>query len=277
METAAMNDRSDLSGPIRRGWNRAAASYSDGLGIHLEPVARHLSDCLTPCLVPPVLDLACGPGMVLSILVGTETAGVFCDFSWDMVRIARSRPGGFHGVVADQDRLPFSTGSFGTVASSMGTIFSADPAAQFPEIARILTSGGLYGFTAWGRPEECALGAVSSSVIGRWPYPYEGQMPSLESPYSAGRTDWLESVSARSGFVIDQVESGILAFRFPDRDAAARALLGTGRFSLLSVGAPEREAELFELAREAFIPHRDGPGGAVSLSNRYFVFLLRRI
>lgn len=272
-----MNERSDLSGPIRRGWNRAAASYRDGLGIHLEPVARHLSDRLSSRLVPPVLDLACGPGTVLSLVGRAGIPGVFCDFSRDMVRIARSRPGGFHGVVADQDRLAFASGSFGTVASSMGTIFSADPAAQFPEVARILKSGGRYGFTAWGRPEECALGAVSSWVIGRWPYPYEGQMPSLESPYSAGRTDWLESVATRSGFQIDLAEAGTLAFRFPDRDAAARALLGTGRFSLLSVGAPEREEELFELAREAFLPHRDDPGGSVSLSNRYYVFLLRRV
>lgn len=272
-----MGDAADRSGPIRNGWNRAAFSYRNGLGIQLEPVARHLANLLSPRFRPPVLDVACGPGTVLSFLCGTGTAlGIGCDFSLEMVRIARVRVGDALGVVADQDRLPFADASFGTVVSSMGTIFSSDPEAQIHEIARILESGGCYGFSAWGRPEECALRAVSESVIRDWPYPYDGQIPSLESPYSSGRTEWLESVSSRSDFVIEHVESGELAFRFGDRAAAAQAILGTGRFALLLAGAPGRKEELFERAREAFVPHADGTGGRVELSNRYHVFVFRK-
>ncbi len=272
-----MSERMDRSGPIRNAWNRAAPLYRKGLGIQLEPVAKHLSGLLAPHLLAPVLDLACGPGTVLSLLCGTgDSLGIGCDFSLEMVRIARFRVGGALGVVADQDRLPFANRSFQTVASSMGTIFSSDPEAQVPEIARILNPGGYYGFSAWGRPEECALRAVSETVIREWPYPYEGQIPSLESPYSSGRTDWLESVSSQAGFGIDRVETGELVFRFPDRDEAVRALLGTGRFALLLESAPGRERELFERARASFGLHTDRTTGLVELSNRYHVFVLRK-
>jgi SAM-dependent methyltransferase len=272
-----MGEQVDRSGPIRSGWNRAAVTYREGLGIQLEPVAKHLSGLLALHSMPPVLDLACGPGTVLTLLCGKgDILGVGCDFSMEMVRIARARIGGALGVVADQDRLPFADASFQTVASSMGTIFSSDPEAQIPEIARILKPGGSYGFSAWGRPEECALRAVSEVVIREWPYPYEGEIPKLESPYSPGPTEWLEAVSARAGFGIDRVEPGELVFRFPDRDAAARAILGTGRFALLLEGAPGRERELFDRARTAFSPHADRTTGQVELSNRYHVFLLRK-
>lgn len=277
-----MNESGNRGGFIRKGWEKAARGYRDGLGVHLEPVARHLADLLRPVKRFPVLDLACGPGTVLKYVWNSdpEGPGIGCDFSREMVGIAVSRVRLSCGVVADQDNLPFAPKSFGTVASSMGTIFSTAPDRQIPEIAGVLSPGGVYGFSAWGKPEECELRGVSESVIGNWPYPYEGKMPPLESPYSAGRTDWLESVSRKAGFRIDRVESGKLTFRFPDRDTAARALVETGRLALLLQDLPnnpEYERELLERAREAFSPHTDPGTGVVSLANSYHVFVLIRM
>ena len=263
--------------PIRQGWEQAAPLYREGLGIHLGEIAGRLADLLSPLPALPVLDLACGPGTVLSALRlknGIRDA-VGCDFSLRMVEFARKTAAGCCGVVADQDFLPFAPESFGTVVSSMGTIFSRDPASQIQKIAQILKPGGKYGFSAWGKPEETALGAVSRKVIDSWPYVYKGQIPPLESPYSAGRSAWLEHHSREAGLTVDRVVSDRIVFRFPDTFAAAKAIVGTGRFALLMDGGG-REKELLERSMEAFSPHRNPATGKVELENRYHLFVLVR-
>ncbi|MHB1286577.1 MAG: class I SAM-dependent methyltransferase [Leptospirales bacterium] len=276
-----MGDPGTVSGLIRKGWETAAHAYKEGIGPQIEPVSVHLSEVLRAVLAPPVLDLACGPGTALRHVWRDDPgfSGFGCDFSREMVKIARGRVRGAGGIVADQDLLPFAAESFMTVVSSMGTIFSSDPGRQIDEVARILKPGGVYGFSAWGRAEECELRGVSETVIQGWPHPYEGWIPPLESPYSSGRTSWLESVSARAGLRIDRVESGSVTFRFPDRDSAARALLGTGRFALLlrnDPDRPDRGDELVERTRAAFTPHADPYSGVVLLTNRYHLFVLAR-
>jgi len=263
--------------PIRLGWDQAAPLYRDGLGIHLGEIAGRLADLLTPLPRLPVLDLACGPGTVLSALLAKNGIpdAVGCDFSIRMVEFARKTAAGSCGVVADQDSLPFVPESFGTVVSSMGTIFSRDPASQIQQISRILKPGGKYGFSAWGKPEETALGAVSRKVIDNWPYAYKGQIPPLESPYSAGRSPWLEHQSMKAGLTVDRVLSDRIVFRFPDTVSAAKAIIGTGRFALLMAGEG-REKELLEQAMEAFLPHRNPDTGKVELENRYHLFVLVR-
>lgn len=273
MEPGRTNDET----PIRLGWERAAPRYREGLGIHLEEIAGRLADLLAPLSPSPVLDLACGPGTVLSALQQKNAIqnSVGCDFSLRMVEFARKTAAGCCGVVADQDFLPFAPESFGTVVSSMGTIFSRDPTSQIREIGRILKPGGKYGFSAWGKPEETALGAVSRKVIDDWPYSYKGQIPPLESPYSSGRSAWLGHHGGEAGLTVDKVVSDRIVFRFPDTVAAAKAIIGTGRFALLLDGEG-REEELLARAMDAFLPHRDPATGRVELENRYHLFVLVR-
>jgi SAM-dependent methyltransferase len=263
---------------MRRGWEQAAARYREGLGLHLGEIGKKVSSMVLPLPPGPVLDLACGPGTVLEAVsrVQGRYVNVGCDFSFRMVRFARHSVEKSQGVVADQDALPFSSGSFGVVVSSMGTIFSRDPEKQLQEIARLLKTGGKFGFSAWGKPEETALGEVSRTVLRTWPHPYEGHVPPLESPYSAGRSAWLEEVTASAGLVVRSVQPDRIVFRFPDVETAARALVGTGRFSLVLEGKEELEEELLDRTRQAFLPHRDPRTGQVQLENRYYLFVLEK-
>lgn len=261
---------------MRQGWEQAASRYREGLGIHLGEIGKKLSLLLAPLPPGPVLDLACGPGTVLGEVrqFPERFVGVGCDFSFRMVRYACQSVPGSQGVVADQDDLPFAPESFGAVVSSMGIIFSRKPEQQLQAIARLLKPGGKCGFSAWGKPEETALGEVSRTVIGAWPHPYEGHVPPLESPYSVGKSAWLEDQCASAGLIVKKVLPERIVFRFPDVDAASRALVGTGRFSLILQGKEELEEELLERTREAFLPHRDFRTGRVELENRYSLFIL---
>lgn len=263
---------------IRGGWERAAADYRKGFGLHLEEIAHRLAALLPASLPSPVLDLACGPGTVLWALKGRQRPdrSVGCDFSHRMLGFSRERVALSHGVVADQDLLPFAPQSFGTVVSSMGTIFSRDPEGQLRAIAHLLVPGGVFGFSAWGRPEETELGAVSRRIVADWPHPFEGALPPLESPYSPGRSDWLDRMTQDAGFAVRDVASHEHRFRFPDTRSAAEAIAGTGRLALLVAGRPELREELIRRAEAAFLPHRDPMSGRVELSNRYHLFVLER-
>ncbi len=263
---------------IRGGWERAAADYRKGFGLHLEEIAHRLAALLPASLPSPVLDLACGPGTVLWALKGRQRPdrSVGCDFSHRMLGFSRERVALSHGVVADQDLLPFAPQSFGTVVSSMGTIFSRDPEGQLRAIAHLLVPGGVFGFSAWGRPEETELGAVSRRIVADWPHPFEGALPPLESPYSPGRSDWLDRMTQDAGFAVRDVASHEHRFRFPDTRSAAEAIAGTGRLALLVAGRPELREELIVRAEAAFLPHRDPVSGRVELSNRYHLFVLER-
>lgn len=277
MDSMSESDAKQSSiNPIRIGWEHAAPDYKAGLGVYLEKIGDRLAERLLPHLSFPALDLACGPGTAVSALLKGGAAGpcVGCDFSREMVSFTRDRIAGCHGVVADQDALPFAPGTFRTVVSSMGTIFSRDPFSQLQNIGRILQEGGHYGFSAWGNPEETALGAISKTVIEGWPYPFEGLIPPLETPFSEGAKEIALSMINKAGFSLVNVAADWLTFRFPNAADAARAIVGTGRFSLLLLNAPHRKTELLQRAAEAFSSHRDPASGQIALANRYHIFIL---
>ncbi|MGC8529870.1 MAG: class I SAM-dependent methyltransferase [Leptospirillia bacterium] len=263
---------------IRHGWERAAPSYRESFGQALAEISQALARMLPLPLPGPVLDLACGPGTAMAAIDRHHgpALAVGCDFSHTMAGFARKAVASGHGVVADQDRLPFAPGTFGTVVSSMGTIFSRDPRAQLSSISLILKERGHFGFSAWGEPHDTALSEVSRRIVALWPYPLFQTMPPLETPYSRGESPWLFEAAREAHLSVRSVTSHWLVFRFSDKREAARALAGTGRLALLTEGDPMKEEELLEIAMEAFRPHEDPRTGRVELSNRYHLFHLTR-
>lgn len=264
---------------IRQGWERAAPSYRTGFARALTEISEALARMLPSPLPGPVLDLACGPGTAMAEISRHhgQIFSVGCDFSHNMAVFARKAVEKGQGVVADQDRLPFAPGTFGTVVSSMGTIFSRDPAAQLKNLSLILREAGHLAFSAWGEPHETPIREVSRNIVSLWPYPLSQVVPPLETPYSQGESSWLSDSAREACFAICSVTSHWLPFRFADREEAARALTGTGRMALLTEGDPRKERELLALAREAFRPYEDPRSGRVELASRYHLFHLVRL
>lgn len=262
---------------IRESWDNASKGYRDGLGLQLHPVAVGLANLLPERLSGPVLDLACGPGTVLFYLSRKceGLGGIGCDFSLEMGKLARERNPGSKAVVADQDCLPFRSGSFAAVVSSMGTIFSSDHGSQLKMISRILMDGGLLGFSSWGEKKDCALRRVSEGVTKNWPHSIPEVVPSLDSPFAFGESDWMRKASLEAELELLKVESRELVFDFPNIFEAGNSLLHTGRFALLLKNHPEWEEPLTNLTREHFYPYQE-PSGRVRLSNRFHLFVLRK-
>jgi SAM-dependent methyltransferase len=262
---------------IRESWDHASKGYRDGLGSQLHRIAMRLENMLPDRFPGPVLDLACGPGTVLFYLSQKRrgVSGIGCDFSIEMGKIARERNPGVQAVVADQDCLPFRNESFGAVVASMGTIFSADHGLQLQMISQILRSGGLLGFSAWGEKKDCALRRVSEEVTKKWPHSTPEAVPSLDSPFASGMSDWMNKASSDAGLEVLKVESGDLVFDFENLSEAASSLVHTGRFALLLKDHPEWLEPLRELTLEHFYPYQES-SGRVRLSNRFHLFLLKK-
>ena len=103
-----------------------------------------------------VLDIGCGTGQTTRDAARAAADGLALgvDLSGQMVALAR-RLAAEHGIVnarfekADAQIHPFPAASFDVVISRTGTMFFADPARAFANIARSLRPGGRLALLVW--------------------------------------------------------------------------------------------------------------------------------
>ena len=151
-----------------------------------EPYAADLAQRLAAGIAGPVLETACGTGILTRRLRAHLEAGtrlVATDLSAAMLDYARTRLADLPGVEwreADAAHLPFSSSSFAAVVCQLGLMFVPDKAAAMREarrVARFRHRGGHSGTGARRRrpslPGEQpgdrgrrASGAQSRSGIG---------------------------------------------------------------------------------------------------------------
>ena len=125
---------------VRRNRDRAAARFSEHDFLFCEVTERlldRLDDVARP--FPLVLDLGCRTGLV-GRLRGTrgriETL-VQCDLSEAMARAAG-------GLVADEETLPFASGTFDLVLSALSLHWTNDLPGALAQIRSILKPDGFF-------------------------------------------------------------------------------------------------------------------------------------
>lgn len=107
-----------------------------------------------------VLDIGCGTGQTTRDAARTAADGLALgvDLSGQMIALARRLAAG-HGIAnarfeqADAQIHPFPAASFDVAISRTGTMFFADPAAAFTNIARALRPGGRLALLVWQGPQ----------------------------------------------------------------------------------------------------------------------------
>lgn len=133
------------NGPEGRAWARHAEREPDRpTGLH-EPLLA--AAAVAPC--DRVLDVGCGTGQAtrLAAAAASEGHATGVDLSRPMIEQAReiARQAGLTNttfLAADVQVHRFPRRSFDVAISHFGTMFFADPAAAFTNIARALRSGG---------------------------------------------------------------------------------------------------------------------------------------
>jgi ubiquinone/menaquinone biosynthesis C-methylase UbiE len=137
-----------------QGWERVADQYESAWSGLTRLFIPHLLDAVKVAKGDRLLDVACGPGYVAeaALVLGAEPIGV--DFSAEMVRLAKDRNPKIEFREGDAQVLDFADGSFDVVVMNFGVLHLSKPEQSFAEAARVLRSGGRFGFTVWAGPEH---------------------------------------------------------------------------------------------------------------------------
>jgi malonyl-CoA O-methyltransferase len=141
---------------VRRAFDRSAATFDAGAGVHAEIRSRLLERLDVVRLTPEaILDLGAGTGHGSRALQDRYPRArvVALDLSRQMLVHARRqqrwlRP--FQRVVADAHRLPIRAASVDMVFSNLMLQWSHDPDAVFAEIRRVMRPQGLVTFATLG-------------------------------------------------------------------------------------------------------------------------------
>jgi ubiquinone/menaquinone biosynthesis C-methylase UbiE len=113
-----------------------------------EAVTNRFKGAIASRTTGVMLDLACGPGMLLASLASIMRLSVGVDVTPKMVQMARARcraasPANTQFVESIAECLPFATAAFDCVVTRLSIHHFLDPLVVLREVKRILKSDGL--------------------------------------------------------------------------------------------------------------------------------------
>jgi ubiquinone/menaquinone biosynthesis C-methylase UbiE len=148
--------------------------YDRYLGpVLFEPYAADLARRVASYGVGPVLEMACGTGIVTQQLrahLAPEVAIVATDLSQPMLDYAQNKLTSLKNVnwrQADIAALPFPDASFATVVCQFGLMFVPDKQAAFREVRRVLKKDGLFAFNVWDSMNENRYAHLTHETLAK--------------------------------------------------------------------------------------------------------------
>jgi ubiquinone/menaquinone biosynthesis C-methylase UbiE len=139
-----MADREAL---IREEFSRQAETMASAALFNDAGVLARIREAAQITASTRILDVACGPGIVIAALAPGAAEAVGCDITPHMLEKLRQRcaKAGLTNVRAVPGRaeaLPFEDATFDVVVSRSALHHFPDPAAALREMARVVRSGG---------------------------------------------------------------------------------------------------------------------------------------
>ena len=117
------------------------------------------------------LDVACGTGDVAIALrerLGHQVLVTGCDFSPEMLSLARKKSNQVQWHDGDALALPFGSEIFDLVTMAFGLRNVRDPQLALQELARVLRPGGTVAILEFGEPERTGLGTLLGTLLQRF-------------------------------------------------------------------------------------------------------------
>lgn len=210
------------------------------------------------------LDIASGtgePSITIAQCVGATGFPVACDFSPEMLGVARGRAlaldmDWLRFTVADMHALPFATKTFDAVTCRFGLMSAKDPVAAAAEARRVLRPGRKAAWLVWGPFEEnTEFYAVRPTVMA-----FLGEPVPTEPPrrHRFGAPGTLTRILEKAGFadVEERKVGDVRDVPVNERSWQSRVdrALAERNVELSQV----EHAELDSLVREKLEPWRDG-------------------
>jgi ubiquinone/menaquinone biosynthesis C-methylase UbiE len=164
---------------------RQQAAWSSGdyavVGTTLQIVGEELCEALDLRAGRKVLDVAAGNGMVSLAAARRWCEVVSTDYVPSLLERGRARASAEGLTIefreADAEALPFADGSFDTVVSTFGVMFTPNQDRAAAELARVCKSGGKIGLANW--TPEGFIGQVFKTLGKYIPPPAGAKSPLL--------------------------------------------------------------------------------------------------
>jgi ubiquinone/menaquinone biosynthesis C-methylase UbiE len=126
-------------------FTQQAIPFSTAPGIKDQTALQLLVDSSNVTAAETVLDVACGPGLVVRAFAGSASHVTGIDMTPAMIARARELIGGLPNVsfdLGDVNALPYEAGEFDVVVSRFAFHHFVDPRAVLGEMKRVCKPGG---------------------------------------------------------------------------------------------------------------------------------------
>jgi len=217
--------------------------YDRYLGpVLFEPYAADLVRRVAVHVTGPVLEMACGTGIVTQQLrahLAPEVEIVATDLSQPMLDYARTKLATLNNVdwrQADIAALPFPDTSFAAVVCQFGLMFVPDKQAAFREARRVLNQGGLFAFNVWDGIAANPFAHIAHETLATL---FPADPPQFHTPFTFNDHAVLRQLLTTHGFRNIQLETVTLEARSESAKALA---IGFIQGSPLSATIQERGA-----------------------------------
>ena len=215
-----------------------------------------------------VLDVGCGVGAFLELVVDRGGVPSGIDASETLVALARERLPGADLRVGDMEALPYADAGFDLVTGFNAFFFADDMVAALREAGRVARRGAPVVIQVWGDHERCELEALKAIIRPYLP----PRPPDAPADPDFSQPGILEELAIAAGLTPESDFTVRWPYRFEDAEVLGRAMMAPAGIAAL-VG-PDREAEV----RTAMIDGLSGfrtADGAYELENDFRVLVAR--
>ena len=154
-------------------WDDFAEKYEEKLEVSTTEGCKGLVSLMKLDKAKRVLEVACGTGNGIPFIkekVDEGTEIIACDFSRELIRKANLKGLGVQLLIADNLALPFENEGFDRYIANLSLHIVPDADKMLAEAFRVLKSGGLAGFTVWGKRSETNLFEIMNNSVERAGY-----------------------------------------------------------------------------------------------------------
>jgi ubiquinone/menaquinone biosynthesis C-methylase UbiE len=186
---------------VAQHYSREAARFADSWGPNLLAISRGLLAELPLADAGCVLDVGCGPGLLLGELhaVAPRAIVVGVDPAEGMLECAQERAPGPLALM-DGQALALRDGCMDVAVTTFVLHRVPDPAGALSEIRRVLHTGGALGTVTWGSGRGTPVGPTWQALLAEHGAPPEGPGPAVDNYALVDAPAKLEAMMRRVGF-----------------------------------------------------------------------------
>jgi SAM-dependent methyltransferase len=238
------------------------------------PLAINLIEWLAPEGHEWVLDVGTGTGIAARLLASEVQYSVGLDFSAPMLRVGQDMAcfndhTNLSFVQATAHALPLADNSFDLVLASFG-LNATDPRQTFPELHRVLASGGRLCFQEWGGQhqfDKLIFDTLSEYAVDDDEAPDD--LIALRDFFMEERP-WYRDLQTEEDFLLDLADYGFvdvtareyrpLTIELPFEVFLRYKLSWTGPRAELAAMEPVVRGDCMDRIRQYFTEYIDGAG-----------------